>query len=129
MVALNSQAVPIPNIELDPLWCAVIILAAQSDLADRRGPLRTRPLTYAGEVSFAFYLVHQFTLLHLATWLGDGKKVALLALVVASFFAMLLHHVVELPMQRLVLGRGLWQVGKGRHARGRPGRIEPATAD
>jgi peptidoglycan/LPS O-acetylase OafA/YrhL len=120
MVLKVSQLVPIPNIELDPLWLAVIVLAAQSDIANRAGPLRLRPLVYAGEVSYAFYLVHQFVLLHLSADLGLGKKVALLSLVTAAVFAIALHHVVERPMQRLILGKSIWSVRQGRHLRAPP---------
>jgi peptidoglycan/LPS O-acetylase OafA/YrhL len=120
LVLKVSQVVPIPDIELDPLFLSVIVLAAQSDIANRRGPLRLRPFVYAGEVSYAFYLVHQFVLLHLASDLGDGKKIALLSLVTAAIFAIALHHVVERPMQRLILGRGLWPPGAGRHRETRP---------
>jgi peptidoglycan/LPS O-acetylase OafA/YrhL len=113
MVLKVSRLVPIPDIELDPLFLTVIVLAAQSDIANRRGPLRLRPFVYAGEVSFAFYLVHQFVLLHLASDLGDGKRIALLSLVTAAAFAIALHHVVERPMQRLILGKGLWRTKAG----------------
>jgi peptidoglycan/LPS O-acetylase OafA/YrhL len=107
MVLKVSQLVPIPDLELDPLFLAVIILAAQSDIANRAGPLRLRPLVYAGEVSYAFYLVHQFVLLHLAVDLGDGRKVALLSVLTAGVFAIALHHIIERPLQRFLLGRGL----------------------
>ena len=117
MVLKVSQVVPIPNVELDPLWLAVIVLAAQSDIANRAGPLRLKPLVYAGEVSFAFYLVHQFVLLHLAVDLGAGKNTALLSVVTAAVFAMTLHHLVERPMQRIILGKGLLPSGSGWHLR------------
>jgi len=120
MVLKVSQLVPIPDIELDPLWLAVIILAAQSDIAHRAGPLRWRPIVYAGEVSYAFYLVHQFVLLHLAVDLGDGRKTALLSVVTAAAFAIALHHVVERPMQRVLLGRGLLKPRTGKRVRARP---------
>jgi peptidoglycan/LPS O-acetylase OafA/YrhL len=109
MVATVSQTIPVPNLELDPLWLAVIVLCAQFDLAKKPGILRSRPLVYAGEVSFAFYLVHQFTLLHFSSALGNHTRVAAMSLAAAAVFAIVLHHVVELPMQRLILGRGLWR--------------------
>jgi peptidoglycan/LPS O-acetylase OafA/YrhL len=129
MVLKVSQLVPIPDIELDPLWLAVIVLAAQSDIANRAGPLRLRPLVYAGEVSYAFYLVHQFVLLHLAVDLGDGRKTALLSVATAAAFAIALHHIVELPMQRVLSGRGLFRPRVGRHVRATSRPVQAAAAE
>jgi len=129
MVLKVSQLVPIPDLELDPLWLAVIVLAAQSDIAGRAGPLRLRPLVYAGEVSYAFYLVHQFVLLHLVVDLGAGRKTALLSIVAAAVFAIALHHVVERPIQRFLLGRGLLKPRVGRHIRSAPPPITTAAVE
>jgi len=81
-------------------------MAAQWDLRRPAGWLASRPFIYAGEVSFAFYLVHQITMVNIARWVGHGgAEVALLSLVASCVAAVALHHVIELPFQRVIRGR------------------------
>jgi peptidoglycan/LPS O-acetylase OafA/YrhL len=81
-------------------------MAAQWDLRRPTGLLTSRPLVYAGGVSFCFYLVHQMTMVNIARWVGHGgAEVALLSFVASCVAAVALHHVVELPFQRLIRGR------------------------
>lgn len=103
VAAFAPQTSPLPDVILDPAWLALIALATRWELEGRRSVLAWRPFVYAGEVSFCFYLVHQFILLNLAALLGDGIFTAGVAFVFAALGAVLVHHVIELPCQRLVL--------------------------
>ena len=100
---LESNTFPLPDIALDPVWLSIIILSAQADFEGRSGWLASKWLVYFGEVSFAFYLVHQGTLLHMAVIMGPGRATAAVALITAIAGAIVLHHVIELPFQRLIL--------------------------
>jgi len=102
----TTRAFPLPNAMLTPLFLAVIVVAAQWDLRHPGGLLASRPLVYAGGVSFCFYLVHQLTMVNVARWVGHGgAEVALLSFVASCVAAVALHHFVELPFQRLIRGR------------------------
>ena len=104
VISFVTQATfPIPDVALDPAWLGLIILAAQADIVALPGWLSTRWIVYAGEVSFAFYLVHQGTLLHMASHFGPGPLTALASLVIAACCAILLHQLIELPFQRAIL--------------------------
>ena len=97
---------PLPDFAFDPPFLALIISAAVLDLSGSRGLLTRRPLIYAGKVSFCFYLVHQLIIANLKPELaGSGLPDALLLLLAACAGAVALHHVVELPGQRLLRGR------------------------
>ena len=69
---------------------------------------------YFGEVSFAFYLVQipvMALLAHFRSWNHSWTEVHSVATVLVAFVAslgaaILLHHVVELPMQRKLRGPG-----------------------
>lgn len=83
-------------------------------LSYRRGPvdglLCSRPALFLGRISFSFYLVH-YVPLHLASWAygppvaGAGLAVRLACLVLLGAgclgLALLFHHGIEVPMQRL----------------------------
>lgn len=79
---------------------ALVVWAAQRDLDGRPG-LLTRPwLVYLGEVSFAFYLVHELVLLNVSEATGLTGWTADLVLVPASCLAAwLLHTLVERPCE------------------------------
>jgi peptidoglycan/LPS O-acetylase OafA/YrhL len=92
----------------------LLAAAATTDLDGRSGIL-TRPLSiYLGEVSFTFYLVHVVVLSYVAqaahwghAWSGATGAGPLVVMFVACLAAaILLHHVVELPMQRILRGAG-----------------------
>jgi peptidoglycan/LPS O-acetylase OafA/YrhL len=92
-------------------FAALVLAAALADLQGRPGRLRSRTLVYLGQVSFAFYLVHELVLLNLTPRLGTAWSrpigyvlLAVLGLV-ALAAAMALHHGVEKPMQVLIRGR------------------------
>ncbi|MDG4798759.1 acyltransferase [Micromonospora sp. WMMD1082] len=94
---------------LSVAYVLVIAAAADADVHGRRSPLRSRPMVWLGEVSFAFYLVHVFvitTILRLTGdwgtglpgWWGPPAVIGFLLLTLA--LAALLHRFVEQPMMR-----------------------------
>jgi peptidoglycan/LPS O-acetylase OafA/YrhL len=98
---------------LMPAFGAIIVLAATSDLAGRRSFLNVRAFVYLGEISFAFYLVHQLVLRVVPSHLGWahpwplGKGLVVVGCLFAAVLvsAMILHHAVELPFQKLLVRR------------------------
>lgn len=88
----------------------LVAAAATADVTGRRSPLRHPWVELLGEVSFAFYLVHQ-PVIRAVLPLADGRGLpgllagALLALGLATVAAWLLHRHVERPLERLLSGR------------------------
>lgn len=87
----------------------VIPAAAVADLAGRPSPFRGRVFIWLGEVSFAFYLVHQIVMRLLDKIIGDHTwstapaiAITLLMLAVSLFSAWLLYRIVERPMMRIL---------------------------
>ncbi len=108
-----------------PLALLIPALAA-TDLAGRHTVVAGRTAVYLGELSFAFYLVHELVLRALAKLVGvghgqlAGTGLSLAALGTAVAASALLHHLVELPGMRLLAG--------GRRDERRPGAREAAPA-
>jgi peptidoglycan/LPS O-acetylase OafA/YrhL len=97
---------PLPDFAFDPLFLALIVSAAVLDLTGAPGLLTRRSLIYAGQVSFCFYLVHQLIIANLKPVLaGSGLFDPLLLFLAGCAGAAALHHLVELPCQRLLRGR------------------------
>jgi peptidoglycan/LPS O-acetylase OafA/YrhL len=95
---------PLADAVLPLPFCALILAAASADLSGRPGWLLTRrPCVYAGEISFCFYLVHYAVIVLVARHL-HGVGAAGVDLVVSALGAALLHHLVEIPAQRLLRG-------------------------
>jgi peptidoglycan/LPS O-acetylase OafA/YrhL len=91
----------------------VLLAGARADLAGRKGILTWPVSVYLGEISFAFYLVQVpiTTPLLRTSWGGHWSGVTgigpfLVMFAVSLAGAILLHHVVELPMQRRLRGPG-----------------------
>jgi peptidoglycan/LPS O-acetylase OafA/YrhL len=93
---------------------ALVLMAyAGRDLTGRRTLMSRRWAVYLGQLSFAFYLVHQVILdLVMKQFLPMGQRTAhdvflrsLVALALSVLAAMALHHFVELPGQRLLTRR------------------------
>ena len=88
----------------------VLVAYAGRDLTGRPTLMAKRWAVYLGQISFAFYLVHQLVLdlvLKRLLPMTHPSVVGLLqratlALVLSLFAAMALHHLVELPGQRLL---------------------------
>lgn len=101
--AAVTKTIPSPDVPLAPLYFVVVVWCAGLDLASDRGWLRWRWLVYAGEVSYCFYLIQEIIIVNLKPDLGTGPAVALLMIVVSAASAVVLHHLVEKPCQRLLL--------------------------
>ena len=108
------------DVILMPFFALVILTAGLlADLRGRTGLLQRRWLTYCGEVSFGFYLVHELVILNLAPHLPgttrlDRVSSLVVLMVVACLSAVLLHHGVERPAQRRI------RAGWGRRRDRRP---------
>ena len=106
---------------LDPVWVLVIGIFALHDMqhADARhragdpvsGTRMRRLLVYLGEVSFAFYLVHELVIFGAvaAPWgasaVGGVRGLILMgaSLALGVFLAIAAHHLVERPARIMVL--------------------------
>jgi peptidoglycan/LPS O-acetylase OafA/YrhL len=98
---------PLPNQLLAVPYAGLIFAAAQTDLSGVGRVLSARPLVYAGEVSFAFYLVHELVIIHVEAHLqAPALHQTALILVVAVLAAIALHHAVERPLQRVIVRHG-----------------------
>jgi peptidoglycan/LPS O-acetylase OafA/YrhL len=108
---------PVPRgfadvIAVGPL-AAVLVAYAGCDLIGRRTVMATRWAVYLGQISFAFYLVHQLMLdlVMKQIWpMQERTGVAVLervplALTLSVVAAMAVHHGIELPGQRWLTRR------------------------
>ena len=87
-----------------PVWLMLIMFVARAALRGRT--VLGRPwMVYAGQVSFAFYLVHQLVIKQVFQTFGAGRPQALAAFVTACGLAALLHRFVERPAHRAVVAR------------------------
>jgi len=120
VVALVAGAAigwPVPRGFADVVFIgpfALVLMAyAGRDLIGRRTWLSHRWAVYLGQLSFAFYLVHQLVLdlvLKRILPLPDRSFVSLtsrasVALLLSILAAMVVHHGVELPCQRLLTAK------------------------
>ncbi|MEG3633649.1 acyltransferase family protein [Micromonospora palythoicola] len=96
---------------LSAAYVLVIAAAADADVHGRRSPLRSRPMVWLGEVSFAFYLVHVFVIMTILRVSGDwgtglpgwwGPVAVIGFLLLTLGLAALLQRYVEQPMMRLL---------------------------
>ncbi|RIJ46517.1 acyltransferase [Clavibacter lycopersici] len=94
-------------------FALLVTALARADVAGRRTVLATRPLVALGVLSFPFYMAHLLVVQTIAAGFGGSMpplpawQAAILtacALVLALFAALVLHHAVEVPGRRLVLG-------------------------
>lgn len=108
---------PTADVLLAPAFCLLVAAAATADRDGRPGPLTARGLVYLGEVSFAFYLVHELVLVNLLHALdepivanahpfsaAEGLSLTAAALAMGLVGAALLHHGVERPAQSALTG-------------------------
>jgi len=114
-VAVAAAFAGAPNEAFWPLILIGILLLALRGRAASAGLLRTRPLIWAGDISYALYLVHAPVLMVV---FGIGGKLLhasspamLTALGIASFVAAigvahLAHVLIERPAQSLIVGLG-----------------------
>ncbi|MGC5030617.1 acyltransferase family protein [Micromonospora sp. DT229] len=94
---------------LSAAYVVLIAAAADADVRGRRSPLRSRPMVWLGEVSFAFYLVHVFVIMTILRVTGDwgtglpgwwGPAAVIGFLLLTLGLAALVHRFVEQPMMR-----------------------------
>jgi peptidoglycan/LPS O-acetylase OafA/YrhL len=90
----------------------LIPAAAVADLSGRKTPWRSRTFIWLGEVSFAFYLLHQLVVRYVDKVLGGhtwstlpALGIALTMLACSLLGAWLLYRIVERPMMRLLTTR------------------------
>jgi peptidoglycan/LPS O-acetylase OafA/YrhL len=106
---------PLPDVYLAPIYFTIILFAVQGELRRGGGWLASKPLVYAGQISFAFYLVHELVMVNLLHETGQmGWPMALESLAAAAIAAIALHHLVEIPAQRLIRRVPLptWRLGR-----------------
>jgi peptidoglycan/LPS O-acetylase OafA/YrhL len=89
----------------------LIPAVATTDLRGSRSPLRWRAIVWLGEISFAFYLVHQLAIRFVQHGLGsrtwpaaEGLLLAAAMLALALASAAALYHFVERPMMTRLAG-------------------------
>lgn len=98
---------PLPATVMAVPFLVAILAAVHQDLAGKTGWLVSRPMIFAGEASFALYLVHELVIVnvrpyvHAADWMNAAAMVA-----VAGAAAICLHLAVERPANRLLRGGG-----------------------
>jgi peptidoglycan/LPS O-acetylase OafA/YrhL len=84
---------------------ALVAKTAQADLQRPYGAMTQRWLVYAGQVSFAFYLVHELVILNVAHLTGlRGWALDPVALSASCLAAVALHHLVERPCETRIRG-------------------------
>lgn len=90
---------------LAPIFLCVVLAAARTDVDDSAGWLRHRLPVFAGEASFAFYLVHQSVIVNLRRLTVSPGVNFLICLLVSIAASLALHVLVERPCNRLLRGR------------------------
>jgi peptidoglycan/LPS O-acetylase OafA/YrhL len=96
---------PLGEVVMLPFFALVILAAALADIDGRSGVLRLRPFVYAGEVSFAFYIVQFPLLAEVYRWRHSGWQAIVLAFLIVPAASVVAHHLIERPGQRLLSGR------------------------
>jgi peptidoglycan/LPS O-acetylase OafA/YrhL len=95
---------PASDVGATLIFFAVVVVAAQGDLlSPTTGWLTRRSLVYLGQVSFAFYLVHQLVILNVGDHYGFRGMASVPVLLLAALAAAVaLHHIVERPFERRI---------------------------
>jgi peptidoglycan/LPS O-acetylase OafA/YrhL len=106
-VALSKViATPVANAVMAVPFLILIVHGASNDLNRRPGWLSSRMLVFAGEASFAFYLVHELVIVNMRPVLAEEPILQVLVMtVVASTSALALHLFIERPFNRLLRDR------------------------
>jgi peptidoglycan/LPS O-acetylase OafA/YrhL len=97
---------PLHDLPATLVFLAVVVVAAQADLSGRPSVLTGRAAVYAGELSFAFYLVHELVILNLPRPAVPAAALVVAVLAVSVACAAALHHAVEVPVRRAMLRAG-----------------------
>ena len=97
---------PVTNVLVAGPYLLVILHMALRDIDGRRSWLHLRGFVFAGEVSFAFYLVHELAIVNLVPFLPDQPLVQVPVIsAVAVVAAVTLHLLVERPCNRRLRDR------------------------
>ncbi len=97
---------PVPDVVLALPFLLLVLHLALRDLERRRGWLQHRALVFAGEASFAFYLVHELAIVNLRDHVPSRAVPAVLVITpVVLVAAVVLHLLVERPANRLLRDR------------------------
>ena len=105
---------PLNDYLLLPGIVGLLLSGIGLDLRGKRGLLTARASVYLGELSFCFYLIHLlvlFAVVRAAGWSHErfsvvGGVVPLVTVLAASIgAAAVMHHSIELPMQRILRPR------------------------
>lgn len=120
-----EPTVPLPDLLLLPSFALLITAAAVADTKRRGGWLVHPALLFAGQVSFAFYLVHALVTQQVVEHVHIGATgLAILSLLTSAVVAIALHKLVERPAQRWLSPR---QAAMAATSAGAPGRICATT--
>lgn len=105
-VLSRHLAQPMPDVTLVLPFAALIVSLAVRDLARPADGLLTHPwLVFAGEASFAFYLVHELAIINLKDHLGSSAVQVPVILAVSLSGAVALHLLVERPANKRLRDR------------------------
>lgn len=87
------------------VYLSIIVTFAHIDCTRPNRSIRAKALIYAGELSFAFYLVHQWVMLRAIEAYGISPATIAVSFTASIVLAVALHHGVELPANRAILAR------------------------
>jgi peptidoglycan/LPS O-acetylase OafA/YrhL len=107
--ALVSTLVPfpLPDVVMAGPFLLLLLCAAERDTRPVSGWLRSEPMVFAGEASFALYLVHEAVILNLPPLLAlPASSEAVVVVAVCAAAAVSLHLLVERPANRVLRGSG-----------------------
>jgi peptidoglycan/LPS O-acetylase OafA/YrhL len=103
MVFLLGPRDSAPSVAATLIFLPAIVFGAQRDLDRPNGLLTHRWLVYAGELSFAFYLVHELVMLNLTHALNvHGARADPILIVATCAGALALHHLIERPCELFI---------------------------
>jgi len=96
---------PLPDVVMVGPFLIVLLVAGDRDLRKVPGILRDRRLVFAGEASFAFYLVHELAIINLRPHLHGAPWMRAVAITcVCCVAAVALHVLVERPLAKVLRG-------------------------
>jgi peptidoglycan/LPS O-acetylase OafA/YrhL len=105
-LAVSSAVIPpLRNAIMAGPFLVLILHAAGRDLKGAPGWLASPALVFAGEASYAFYLVHELVIVNLARAVPPGLPSVALITVLAAVGAVALHMLIERPCNRLLRDR------------------------
>jgi peptidoglycan/LPS O-acetylase OafA/YrhL len=101
-LATRTVTDPAAEVPIAALGALALAAAATADMRRVPGLLPSRALVYAGQVSFAFYVVHELVIVNLRRAGLHGPAGAAAMLLVTALAAVALHELVERPAQRML---------------------------